>query len=61
MICNIRQFGQVEQNALHIGKSTHFCNYVRAGVRSRVGGGLHEDEESRTAPAACTRSALARD
>lgn len=39
MICNIRQFGQVQQNVLYIGNSTHFCNYVGAGVRSQGGGG----------------------
>lgn len=33
MIYNIRRFGHVQRSV--IGNSTHFCIYVRAGVRSQ--------------------------
>lgn len=36
-IFNIRWFGHIQRNVLHIGNSTHFCIY--AGVRSQGGGG----------------------
>lgn len=33
MIYNIRRFGHIQQSV--IGNSTHFCIYVRGGVRSQ--------------------------